>query len=518
MSSRLSRSPRTSRLSLLLVFLLGIEAPAYAAGAAAADPNKAEAAQRFDRGLQLFDEGDNAGALAEFSRTYELLPNPVVLYNMGLVYAAMGRPVDAVDALEKVLLTPQSLSPAQKERADRTLADQKARVGRLTVTTTPDGARVEVDNVEVAKTPLTAPIRVSEGSHVVGAVVEGYAPARQEVVIAGNADASVHLDLVSTQGKQLANLTVVSRVSGADVRVDDQPGGKTPLATSLTLVAGHHTVELRRPGYVSVKKEVDLGDGATGEMSFDLQVDPAALGSEGTTLALDSSEAGPDVFVDELPVGVYTSSLRLPRGPHHLRAEHVGFLPFERDITLVPGQSNIIKVDFEPTPETRAAYVSSAHAHRLWGWVSIIGGAVIAGGGGAFLAINSSSKSSAQKDLNSALAVEAAGNAKSPNPQHPCALFVPAADGTTDTADACNAYVDGYSSKLDSVKNRDIIGYVGLGVGAAAIVTGVVLLVTGGDPNKYDKAPSPTADNEKGPRFSLLPGPGQGGLSLGGVF
>src|SRR5215510_9553895 len=128
------------------------------------DPKKAEAAQRFDRGLQLFDDGDTAGALAEFKRTYELVPNPVVLFNIGLVYAAMGRPVSAVDALEKVMQTPDKLSTDQRERATRTLNDQKQRIGKLMVTTVPEGARIDIDNVESARTPLTAPIRISEGS------------------------------------------------------------------------------------------------------------------------------------------------------------------------------------------------------------------------------------------------------------------------------------------------------------------------------------------------------------------
>src|SRR5436190_935675 len=85
-----------------------------------------------------------ASALAKFKRTYEILPNPVVLYNIGLVYAAMARPVDAVDSLDPAISS-GGLSPKQLERAQQTLADQKARVGRLTVTTTPEGARVEVD-------------------------------------------------------------------------------------------------------------------------------------------------------------------------------------------------------------------------------------------------------------------------------------------------------------------------------------------------------------------------------------
>ena len=91
-----------------------------------AELNKAQAAQRFDRGLQLFNEGDNAGALAEFKQTYALMPNPIVLFNIGLVYAAMGRPVDAVDALSAVVDS-ATLSAEQRERATRS---EERRVGK----------------------------------------------------------------------------------------------------------------------------------------------------------------------------------------------------------------------------------------------------------------------------------------------------------------------------------------------------------------------------------------------------
>ena len=71
-------------------------------------------------------------------------------------------------------------------------------LGRVrSVTPNEGGARIEIDNVEVAKTPLTAPIRVAEGSHIVGAVAEGFAPARKEVVVAGNSDASVALVMLT---------------------------------------------------------------------------------------------------------------------------------------------------------------------------------------------------------------------------------------------------------------------------------------------------------------------------------
>ncbi len=258
------------------------------------------------------------------------------------------------------------------------------------MTTTPDGATIDIDNVEVAKTPLTAPLRVSEGNHIVGAVSQGFAPARKEVVVAGNQDVTLHLDLVPTQGKALANLTVHSNIADATVRVDNEAVGKTPLATSLTLVAGHHQVELSRPGYSTSRKEVDVGEGATGELDFTLPVDPSALGTEGAELAIEASESGTDLTIDGDHRGPYESPLRLPRGTHHISAVAPGFYPVERDVTLDAGQTNIVRLAYDPTPETREAYESSARLHRTWGWIGVASGLVIGGVGGAYLVVNKS--------------------------------------------------------------------------------------------------------------------------------
>src|SRR5260370_7879175 len=84
---------------------VGSPRPAGAQGTPALAP-KDEARDRFDRGLKLFNEGDNAAALAEFKRAYDLIPNPLVLFNIRLVYAAMNRPPEATHPLGKVISDP----------------------------------------------------------------------------------------------------------------------------------------------------------------------------------------------------------------------------------------------------------------------------------------------------------------------------------------------------------------------------------------------------------------------------
>ncbi|HEY4107031.1 MAG TPA: PEGA domain-containing protein [Polyangiaceae bacterium] len=463
--------------------------------------NKAEAARRFDRGLQLFNESDNAGALAEFKQTYAIMPNPIVLYNIGLVYAAMGRPVDAVDALSAVVGS-AALSPEQHEHAQSTLTDQQARIGRVSVTTVPEGARIDVDGVEIATTPLSAPLRVAEGSHVIGAVAEGYAHAHKEIVVAGNADASVSFELVLGQNKVPANLTVHSRTLGAEVKVDDKAAGTTPLATSLSIPSGHHLVELSRPGYQTLKQEIDLGEGATGDVTLDLAVDPGSLATNGADLVIDSREPNLEVTLDDERLGLYSAPLRLPKGAHHLRLRVAGYLPYETDLNLEAGKPFVLSPYLMPTPETRQAHDSNVRLHRVLGWGGIGLGTVMTGASVALVVAGGASKSSAQKDF-AAAEFDVTNNVGDCN------------GAAAGAIDACNARVDDAQSRVNSAKTEQLVGFVGIGVGVAVVATGIVFLVTGEDPHRFD---APKKSQTDGPRWALLPGPGQFGMALGASF
>lgn len=465
-------------------------------------PAKAEAAQRFDRGLALFNEGDNAGALAEFKQVYSTLPNPVVLYNIGLVYAAMGRPVEAVDALKQVA-SDKSLSPAQQQRAQSTLTDQESRIGRLSITSVPPGARIIIDNVDVATTPLSAPLRVAAGTHVVGAVAAGYALARKEVVVAGNAEAQVHFELLRQDATRDANLTVRSRLPGAEVFINGKSAGKTPLHTSLSVPPGHIAVELRRPGYVTAKTQLDLGEGSTGEISLDPSIDSSALSTEGVLLAVDVGRKEAELFVNQEHLGPYRGPIRLPPGPHRVRVEAAGFLPFERNIQLVSGKDNVLRGKLEPTPETRAAHDANVSLHRTWGLIGIGAGALVGGGGVGFLIDNSGAKSNARREFS--IANTALSNKTSPN----CDF------ASGDDPDNCTAIAAEKKKAYDDAKKRDLIGYVGVGVGAAVLVTGVVVLLTGESADEYAALPG---ERTKWPRLSYSFGPGNVAAALTGSF
>jgi hypothetical protein len=239
--------------------------------------------------------------------------------------------------------------------------------------------------------------------------------------------------------------------------------------------------------------------------------DEASLATEGVMLVLDPSESPVDLTIDGQRVGLYSAPVKIPRGPHHLSLSSPGFLPLERDVTLEPAKNEAVRVVFEPTPETRRAYRSSAMMHRTLGWVSILSGAAIAGGSTALVIVEGSRKSDAQAQLADLSARNADGTIA------PCDWRNQYDAEGQDNGSLCTQSLRNASNKIDSAKTGQTLGYVGIGVGVAVAVTGVVLLVTGGPPDKYEHSKQSSRESAP-PRFAFVPGPGQVGSGIRVVF
>ena len=172
-------------------------APAPAAADAQPSPEVlAEAKQRFDRGYELYEEGDYPLALIEFNRAYELVPNYRVLYNIGQVCIQLGKYADARRALEEYLAKGGDQLGAERRTAvNKDLVMLNRRTAFLTIGANIENAEVLVDDVSVGKTPLGPALLMDAGVHRVTLRRSGYLPKTEDVTLAGGDNKAIDVTL-----------------------------------------------------------------------------------------------------------------------------------------------------------------------------------------------------------------------------------------------------------------------------------------------------------------------------------
>jgi hypothetical protein len=457
-------------LAALLFLGVGIHRPAFADPPAARPSDasaaaKSEARERFDRGVKLFERGDNAAALAEFKRANELVPNPLVLYNMGLVYAAMNRPIESVDALAAFLKQSPPSQRGPRRHAQQIVDEQSARIAQLSIRTQVP-ATIDVDGIEAGRTPMSGAIRVASGAHIVGAQAAGYLPTRKEITLAGQTTATVELELQPAENRR-AELRLSSSPTGAEILVNGQSAGATPLPASLMVAPGTVRIEARREGYLPAERSLVLGDGARGEIAFALVEDPSVPASSKALLRIVASEPGAEVTVDGVVRPNRGAGVWLPKGQHRLRVALPGFEPYERDVELAPGVETPLAVVMVPTAETRARHESSVHARKVVGWTLLGVGAAAAVGGTVYGVMQLGDVTDARKYRDGILAAEADRN-----------NLCWAGQGPTYQLRGCDAIKADAEDRVDSAVLRRNLGFVGAGAGVVMAGIGAYLLAS----------------------------------------
>ncbi|MCU0677781.1 MAG: PEGA domain-containing protein [Myxococcota bacterium] len=329
---------------------------------------------RFERALQLFDEGRHAEALIEFEAAYALFPDHRVLFNVGNVHEALGRPVEAVDAWERYLREGgEGIHVERRLLVEAALARQRARIGSVTVVTNVEGARLEVDGVEVATLPSSTPLRLAIGTYSIGVRAAGHEPSTRRVTVAGESNQRIEV-LLERRATEVGSLRVTGSTPDVLVRVDGREVGRTPLRETVAVPPGMRLVEASRPGYLTFRETVSVEVGQQSDVVVRMELDPEALPEHLGRLRLRLPEPG-RVTLDgrELPS---FDDVVVPTGPHELVVEIPGREPARRQIVVEAGASSEPRLDWRWTVEERAARVRSAQRARRGG----ASGAAVGGG------------------------------------------------------------------------------------------------------------------------------------------
>jgi len=350
--------------------------------------NPPDTRERVRRGLESYARGIAAtgqaredalhAALAEFAEAYRVDPFPLLLFNLGQVYSALDRPVDADDVLTRFLDAPGAGTASSRIGAARALAATvRQRIGRIRLDLDVPGASVIVDEEPRGETPLAEGLRVAAGRHTVVVRAAGHVEWRQSVEVASEQEVRVPVALVreaTTQG-----ILDVTGLAGVAITVDGRPVGTTPVR-GVAVPPGPHRIEGRRAGYLPASTTVDVAVGATLPVHLRPEIDPDAEPDDLGRVRLRLPPVPARVRVDAREASLAGGVLTLPVGHHDLVVEATERDPFSTAVEVVAGQQVELTPQLSWASDARAERVASAGTRRRWGYVTAIGGGVLAGG------------------------------------------------------------------------------------------------------------------------------------------
>ncbi len=145
-------------------------------------------------------------------------------------------------------------------------------IGTLSITTTPLGADIRVDNVDYGKCTQTLRIPVPQGTHIVTAYLAGYAPVTKVVQVQGGQELPLMLTLIPPKGYvtivPLNNETIGARifVDGYDKGIMDTPNKTIELSAKKL-----HEIVLIKEGYYISSQKVFLNPGETKSIAIKME-------------------------------------------------------------------------------------------------------------------------------------------------------------------------------------------------------------------------------------------------------
>ena len=203
-------------------------------------------------------------------------------------------------------------------------------------------------------------------------------------------------------------------------------------------------------------------------------------------LVVAASETGAVVRVDDqvrgtTPLG---GQLSLPSGPHAVSIEKAGFVTWQKDVQVQPGQVTEERVTLVPSPDFIAQYESRQRKLRLGAWIST--GVAVAGLAGAvYYAVDANRKYGNESTPGTFL------YARSKVAQ---GVLVDPVTGTDYLAQA--------NSLKSSVQQSEKLTWLFGGIGAAGAVAATWFWIAGEPPDRYARFRESTASLEVAP----LPG------------
>ena len=260
-------------ISLVAAVLL-MAHPAYA-------DDREDARKAFAEGQAADKAEDWQTAIEHYQRAFDLVPHHFALYNIARDYERLGQLREA--AAWYVRYVEMAPASADRDKVQKLLGEIKLRPAKLTVKSTPSGARVTIDGQKVGITPFTAPIR--GGGHRVAVELDGQRDERDVALEYGEPE-SVELTLSGVVARPTPNvkpvglqglIVVRGQPEGGLITVDDVPAGTVPM--SIPVAEGQHQIKVTSFGYADFTTTAFVARG--NEATVEVAMSKASTGQMG---------------------------------------------------------------------------------------------------------------------------------------------------------------------------------------------------------------------------------------------
>ncbi len=202
--------------------------------------------------------------------------------------------------------------------------------GTIQITAIPPGAHIAVDGVDSGVAPRV--VDAPSGVRQIRISAPGLKTWESSVVL--KAGESLNVGPVAL-GLPDAELTLTSVPSGAEVTVDGQHRGRTPLRLDLASAVEHELV-VNSPGYATWTHKVFA------EAAKKLAV-AAKLEAVGARVTVEGEPSGAQLFIDGADRGHTPQSLELSAVEHRIEVRKQGWVPFTGAVTPSKGLDRTIQ-------------------------------------------------------------------------------------------------------------------------------------------------------------------------------
>jgi len=208
--------------------------------------------------------------------------------------------------------------------------------GTIDFRSNPSGADVYVFGNFVGNTPLS--LNVKEGNYLVEMKLAGVKIFDNVVRVAAGQTSVVEANAVAST-PATANLNIGSSPSGAEVYVDGQYVGTSPL--TISVAEGGHDIEIRLPGYLSFSHSIYAEAGQTVVINPVLEYDNVGQAS------FESDPMGAEVYVDGSYMGnTPLGPISLQEGTYTATFKYAGYPDEARSFSVSRGQLSTVRVNF----------------------------------------------------------------------------------------------------------------------------------------------------------------------------